>query len=106
MNNFKKARKAANLTQEEVAQKLGLTRAAYTHYEKGTRECPFDTLRKLASIFNVSVDYLLGREVLNMPSIPQDEINLLKGFRNLTQDGREALLYMLNALQRNNSVTA
>ena len=95
MNNFRNARKAVNMTQEEVAQRLGLTRAAYTHYEKGTRECPFDTLRKIAAIFNTSIDYLLGNNLKNTPP-PSD---ILTDFESLTTDGQQMILGMLNLLK-------
>lgn len=46
-----------------VANKLGLTRMqVYANYEYGTREPDFDTVKKLADLFSVSTDYLLGKE--------------------------------------------
>ncbi|HEX7057746.1 MAG TPA: helix-turn-helix transcriptional regulator [Bacilli bacterium] len=48
-------------TQEELAKKLGISRAALSHYEKGRREPDFATLTKLADVFSVSVDFLIGR---------------------------------------------
>lgn len=39
---------------------LGITQSAYGFYEQGRREPPLDTLHKLAKIFDVSVDQLLG----------------------------------------------
>lgn len=99
MNNFRSARKKVRMTQEEVANRLGITRAAYTHYENGDRECPFDSLLKLSDIFNVSADYLLGRENLKSRSIPQEETNLLEGFRSLTTEGKNTLLTVLKGLQ-------
>jgi transcriptional regulator with XRE-family HTH domain len=47
--------------QEELAQILGITRAALSHYEKNRRKPDFDTLTKLANLFGVSIDYLIGR---------------------------------------------
>ncbi|NEW07142.1 helix-turn-helix transcriptional regulator [Paenibacillus sp. SYP-B3998] len=49
------------LTQEELANKLGISRAALSHYETSRREPDYDTINKVASFFKVSVDYLLGR---------------------------------------------
>lgn len=50
-------------SQEETAQNLGtVTRGAYSFYELNTREPTLESLNKLADIFGVSVDYLLGRE--------------------------------------------
>lgn len=52
----------ANLTQEQVAKELGISRTSYTKYESGQHEPPFDLLIGLAKLFNVSTDYILGYE--------------------------------------------
>ncbi|MFC5446815.1 helix-turn-helix domain-containing protein [Paenibacillus aestuarii] len=49
------------LTQEDLANKLGISRAALSHYETSRREPDYDTINKIASFFHVSIDYLLGR---------------------------------------------
>jgi transcriptional regulator with XRE-family HTH domain len=49
------------LTQEELAHKLGISRASLSHYETARREPDYETTNKIASFFHVSVDYLLGR---------------------------------------------
>lgn len=60
-----KLRKAKGLTQNDVAGHLGISRGAYANYELGTREPDTDTLIKLAELYGVTVDYLLGRS--NVP---------------------------------------
>ena len=60
--NLKRIREAAEMTQTEVAYKLNITRQAYNHYETGKREPTVETLIKLADLFHVSTDYLLGRQ--------------------------------------------
>jgi transcriptional regulator with XRE-family HTH domain len=54
-------REKSGLTQEQLAQKLGISRAALAKYEKSRREPDYETLNKIANFFSVSVDYLLGR---------------------------------------------
>ncbi|MFC5404990.1 helix-turn-helix domain-containing protein [Cohnella soli] len=49
------------LTQEELASSLGISRAALSHYEKNRREPDTETLGKVADLFHVSIDYLVGR---------------------------------------------
>ncbi|TDG00287.1 helix-turn-helix domain-containing protein [Paenibacillus piri] len=49
------------LTQEELSKKLGITRASLSHYENNRREPDYDTIVKIANLFNVSIDYLVGR---------------------------------------------
>lgn len=48
-------------TQQEVADALGISRARYSHYENGRNEPDLLTLGHLADYFNVSTDYLVGR---------------------------------------------
>lgn len=58
---LRKLREEKGLLQRELAEKLNLSRVAITHYEQGKRFPEWDTLQKMADLFNVSVDYLLGR---------------------------------------------
>ncbi|SNS28104.1 DNA-binding transcriptional regulator, XRE-family HTH domain [Anaerovirgula multivorans] len=50
------------INQATVAQAIGVDRSTYSKYETGDSEPDFETVRKLADFFNVSIDYLLGRE--------------------------------------------
>ncbi len=54
-------RKLNNLTQKQVAEYLGITQPSYIRYENGQAEPTLANLVKLADLFDVSVDYLLGR---------------------------------------------
>lgn len=54
-------RNLKELSQYEIAERLGFSRGQYANYEQGTREPDFETLQKLADFFEVSTDYLLGR---------------------------------------------
>ncbi len=56
---LKNERVLQNLTQEDMANKLGITRQAYGNYETGKRDVDSQTLVKLSNILDVSVDYLL-----------------------------------------------
>ena len=54
-------RKKRNITQEELANILEVSREAVSMWEIGLRQPNLDTLQKLADFFGCSVDYLLGR---------------------------------------------
>lgn len=54
-------RKLKNLTQQDLANSLGINRSTYARYETGDHEADYETLNKLADFFDVSVDYILGR---------------------------------------------
>lgn len=53
-------REDADLTQEQLVQKLGMHKTTYTNYEQGKREPPFDFIIKIAKFYNVSIDYIAG----------------------------------------------
>jgi len=59
--NLKSCRKTAKKTQKQIAEKLGISERSYQHYELGTREPNIEMLVKMAVIFDVSLDFLLGR---------------------------------------------
>lgn len=52
----------ANLSRVALAKKLNVSVRLISYWENGKRECSFDMLLKIADIFSVSVDFLLGRE--------------------------------------------
>lgn len=58
-------RKANKLTQQELANKLFLTQNGYASYEIGRTEPNIETLCKLADFYNVTLDYLVGRQIKN-----------------------------------------
>ncbi len=49
--NLKKLREISRYTQEEVANALGITRSAYSNYEAGEREIPYDIIEKASDFF-------------------------------------------------------
>lgn len=49
--NIKKLRETARYTQEEVAKALGITRSAYSNYESGEREIPYDIIERASDFF-------------------------------------------------------
>ena len=51
------------MLQKDVAQRLGIDRTTYAKYESGASEPNHETLLKLSELFDVSADYLLGREL-------------------------------------------
>jgi transcriptional regulator with XRE-family HTH domain len=57
---FKQLRLELNLSQEDIALKLGIDVSSVNRYEKNKREPEYATLLKIAAFFDVSADYLLG----------------------------------------------
>ncbi|MEK8126932.1 helix-turn-helix transcriptional regulator [Paenibacillus filicis] len=54
-------REKFGMTQEELSKKIDISRASLCHYEKSRREPDYDTLVKVADLFRVTLDYLMGR---------------------------------------------
>lgn len=58
---LKELRSSRNQTQQRLADYLGISRAAYSHFENSRNDPDRETIVKLADYFDVSTDYLLGR---------------------------------------------
>ena len=55
-------REDADLTQEQVAKKLGTSQTMYARYERGANELPIRHLVKLCEIYSVTSDFFLGMD--------------------------------------------
>ena len=55
-------REHQELTQGEAAKRLNLTHSTYCKYETGVHQPDFETLKKIANFFDVSIDYLLEND--------------------------------------------
>ena len=73
---LKDARKAAGLTQEQLAKKLAVSRQAITKWESDKGIPDVENLKLLSEVFGVSVDYLLDNGIKLDMSIFCEEINL------------------------------
>lgn len=80
MNQFnlrlKELRTEKNVYQKEIANQIKKTTDTISAYEKGKAEPSIDMLIKLADYFQVSVDYLIGRENEQGGIIINDEFNV------------------------------
>ncbi len=70
---LKQLREKKGWTQNEVASVLNISKSTYVKYERGEREPRYRTLVALAELFQVSVDYLLGKTEID--SIYKENIN-------------------------------
>ena len=86
-------RKSRGISQKEAAEKLGISQALLSHYEKGIRECGQRFLVRIADFYDVSVDYLLGRE-----TAPNRISSILASLDDSTSDLDSADLALLRAV--------
>ena len=59
---LKELRKSFNLTQEEFAKKIGVSRVNYTRYETGKVRPDYETVIKIADFYDISLDALFDRK--------------------------------------------
>ncbi len=85
MQTLKNLRLEKGLYQKDVAKAIGVDRTTYVKYERGDSEPSFQILMKLANFFNVSIDYLLGRET----KIPVTDTDNGNGKNIVTMIGRD-----------------
>lgn len=93
-------RKQRGLTQEQLALILGLERSSIGKYEGKSKTIPSDDVKqKIAEYFNVSMDYLFGREKpsselgsVDSAVLSAEESELINLFRDLNEKGREWLI--------------
>lgn len=95
---LKKQRENAGLSQYKLSEKIGVSQATVGMWESGKREPNFNMLCKLADLFSISVDDLLGRPaiVTKPASLPASDIDLLRKFHSLDAMAQARIL---NALE-------
>jgi len=90
-NRLKTLRIKKKLTQQQLADLLGLTKSVISAYENGLRYPAYDVLIKIARIFKVSTDFLLGVEI-------KREIDT----SGLTDEQVEALIVLIDTIRNSN----
>ena len=98
MNRIKELRLLNNLKQIELCKELGITQGALSGWENGKYEPDLKSLTKLAELFKVSIDYLLGNtdektqketpsdEKVTLPSDDDIKFALFNGDKEITDE--------------------
>lgn len=98
--NLKKARARSGMTMQQVGEAIGASKSTYKNYEYGTREPNGDTIVELANLFDVTTDYLLGREPAPNPFADlnlseDDEKEVVDKYMSLPPEIRACMLDVL-----------
>lgn len=105
---LKSTRKKYKYTQQNVADILGMQRATYAKYENGQAIPPINVFRRLATMYGVPVDYLIGRDayvkgiMADSNDSVDNKIKFFNYFLSMSDDQRNlALGYMDDILNVN-----
>ena len=82
---LKQLRTQSKLTQQQLAERIGVTKSVISFYEQQERSPSPEVLIKLAAIFHVSTDYLLGVEkgkTIDVSGISQEDVAILTALVN------------------------
>lgn len=107
---LKQLRVERGMSQQEVADRLGLNKQAVSQYERGVRKPNFEIAEQLADIFNVDLNYLLGYsdKVARLSGYHTDptsglyveataaELELLKAYRHAGAETQAAIRAILH----------
>lgn len=93
--NIKKLRETARYTQDEIAQALGVTRSAYSNYESGDREVPYDVIEKASDFFgcdiavlfeeNENVDAMILASAFRLDGMTDDDAAEIMRFKDIVK---------------------
>lgn len=108
-DRLKLLRKEKRLTQVKLAEMLNYGYTAIANYESGRNQPSIPDLKKIASIFNVSMDYLLGVNDIRHPYVIDDNTAQFNEFRRFyaqlnNESKNELLLYMQWLIERENKM--
>lgn len=90
-DKLKSLRIEKKLTQKQVADRIGLAISAVSSYESSSRYPSYDVLVRLAHIFHVSTDYLLGmtdKRNIDVTGLDDDEIEVISQLVELLRQNK------------------
>lgn len=95
-------RKSRGLTQDDLAEILGISLSSYQKYERDAISPSYETLCKIADFYHVTTDYLLGREPATDPfdmlPLPEDQKSVMERFASFPDDVRAIILNAIKEL--------
>lgn len=90
--NLKNARIKNKLTQQQLADMLGISKSTITNYEGGKREPDVFMIKKLAKLLEVTGDYLIGYDPgANEKPLSDDALRIARAYDMMTDKGRAAV---------------
>lgn len=84
-DRVKDLRLKKNFSQQRLADLLDVNKQTISQYERGVRFPTKENLEALCDVFNVSTDYLLGRDDVSPVLLSGDELDLINYYREMTK---------------------
>ena len=105
IQNLKQLRKKAGISQQALAEKIGVSQQSINKYENHNIEPDIETLIRLADFFNTSVDYLIGHTEIEHPIEPvspydlnQAEAKIIDSYRIISTKQKHLVLMIVENL--------
>lgn len=102
VSNLRRLRISKGISQQQLADMIGVTQQAINRYERHKTEPDIRTLILMADYFGTTVDYLIGHTPTAAGSDPsagaeltQEEWALVRGFRQLTKPEKDSILLVI-----------
>jgi transcriptional regulator with XRE-family HTH domain len=86
---IRESRNRKGMTQKDLASLLGVTDAAIGMWENGRRKPDAEDIKRMANIFGVTTDYLLGQESPQKQVIPTIAAKMPEGWDELTPEAQK-----------------
>lgn len=96
MNRIKEIRLVNNMKQSDLADRLNVTQATVSGWESGRRTPDLETVRRIAELFDCSIDELLGNE--KAPTVEQNGERSMLDITALSPENRDRLEDYLHLL--------
>lgn len=92
-------RKQQNLSQDELAKKAEVSRTIIGNYERNANTPSIEVLIKLAKVFNVSVDYIIGEGEL--AALDKDLLKRIEDIEKLDEATKQHLFFLIDNVIQN-----
>jgi len=105
MKNLRKLREETKISQNKLADHLGLAQPQIHQYESGTFEPEIAMLKEFANFFNTSIDYIVGHIDIKQRiehtegfALNENEAALIEKYRKLKNNAQSTIMNMLDTL--------
>ena len=98
-NKIIQLRKQNNLSQSDLAKKVGASRTIIGNYERNINTPSIEMIIKIAKVFNVSVDYIIGEGKIS--SYDKEVLKRIEDIENLDSETKKSLFFLIDNVIQN-----